>query len=122
MKTRLFISLLVVAMGVIVFSGCQKRSSCNGGIQGHLEVLDEPYETDPNFFYVSNVKVTANFYDSNNRIYFITGKVPKKISHNSLVTAKIHVVDPGEEYDSKPHYAQPLAHVYKLDCICIDEE
>ena len=85
MKSRLFISLLVVAMGVIVFSGCQKRSSCNGGIQGHLEVLDEPYETDPNFFYVSNVKVTANFYDSNNRIYFITGKVPKKISKKYLI-------------------------------------
>ena len=25
MKTRLFISLFVVAMGVIVFSGCQKK-------------------------------------------------------------------------------------------------
>ena len=68
MKSRFFISLLAVAMGMMVFNGCQKRSSCNGGIQGHLEVLDEPYETDPNFFYVSNVKVTANFYDSNNRI------------------------------------------------------
>ena len=32
------------------------------------------------------------------------------------------VYNPGEEYDSKPHYAQPLAEVYKLDCICIDEE
>ena len=28
MKTRLFISLLVVAMGVIAFSGCQKKKSC----------------------------------------------------------------------------------------------
>ena len=121
MKTRLLVSLLVVAMGVIVFSGCQKRSSCDGGIQGHLEVLDEPYETDPNVFCVSNVKITAHFYDSDNHNYRITGKVPKKISPNSLVTAKIHVVDPGEEYDSKPTHSLNVP-VYKLDCICIDEK
>ena len=74
------------------------------------------YSTEKDF------KITAYFNDSDNHIYRITGKVPKKISSNSLVTAKMHIVYPDEEYDSKPHNWQPLAEVYKLDCICIDEE
>lgn len=108
-------------MSMIVLSGCQKRSSCDGGIQGHLEVLDEPYQTGSEFD-EKDFKITAYFNDSDNHIYRITGKVPKKISSNSLVTAKMHIVYPDEEYDSKPHNWQPLAEVYKLDCICIDEE
>jgi len=121
MKARLFISLLVVAMGVIVFSSCQKRSSCDGGIQGHLKVLDEPYQTGSEFA-EKDFKITAYFNDSDNHIYRITGKVPKKISSNSLVTAKMHIVYPDEEFLSKPHPMTIYEPVYKLDCICIDEK
>ena len=118
MKTRLFISLLVVAMGVMAFSGCQKRSSCKGGIQGHLEVLDEPYKTD-SYFYEKNVEITAHFYVSDSNCYSITDKVPNNISKNTLVTAKIHSVYPKER---EIYRTEACKWIYKLDCICIDEE
>lgn len=102
-------------MGMIVLCGCEKQSSCEGEIQGYLQVLDEPYITDSKF-YERNVKITAHFYQNKNHegsFYCITGKVPKKIPSNTLVTAKISSVYPkgGEIY-----HTDASVWIYKLDC------
>ncbi len=111
MKKTFLISLLVGIMGAMILGGCKERASCDGGIQGYLHVLENPYKTDKNF-YKKNVKITAYFYDLDNNFYHITGSVPKNVSPNVLVNAKISSVYPkeGEIY-------QESVWIYKLDCI-----
>ena len=111
MKKTFLISLLIGMMGVIVFSGCKQRSSCEGGVNGYLHVLDKPFRTDTKF-YKKNVKISAIFYDSDTHGYYITGSVPKNVSPNVMVNAKISSVYPkeGEIY-------QESVWIYKLDCI-----
>lgn len=113
MKKTFLISLLVGIMGVIVFSGCKQRSSCEGGVNGYLHVLDKPFRTDTKF-YRKNVKISAIFYDSDTHGYYITGSVPKNVSPNVLVNAKISSVYPkeGEIIHEDLSY-----WIYKLDCI-----
>lgn len=121
MKKSIFISILVAAMGVVVLSGCQKKSSCEGGMQGYLQVLDEPYKTGPGF-YTEDVKITAHFYQNKNLEgyhYCITGNVPKRLSPNDLVIVKLSVVYPDED---QPHPMTIYIPIYKLDCYCIEKE
>ena len=123
MKSRIFISLLLAAMGVMMLNGCQIKSSCEGcegGMQGYLQILDEPYKTDSRY-YKEGVKITAHFYINKNQegpVYCITGKVPRNISPDKLISVKIQEVYPDDEYFSKPHPAIILIPIYKLNCFC----
>ena len=113
MKRHIFILLLIGMMGVVALSGCKQRSSCEGGVNGYLHVLDKPFRTDAKF-YRKNVKISAIFYDSGTHGYYITGSMPKNVSPNVLVNAKISSVYPKE--DEIIH--EDLSYwIYKLDCI-----
>lgn len=120
MKRTLIISLLVAAMGMIMLSGCQKKSSCEGcegGISGYLQVLDKPYKTDSHFF-KENVKITAHFYQNKNlegHCYCITGKVPHNISSDEFISVKIQQVYPDPE---SVELHVNLIPIYKLNCFC----
>lgn len=113
MKKSILISLLVGIMGAMILGGCKERASCDGGIQGYLHVLDKPFRTDTKF-YRKNVKISAIFYDSDTHGYYITGSVPKNVSPNVLINAKISSVYPkeGEIIHEDLSY-----WIYKLDCI-----
>ena len=121
MKSRILISLLVAAMGMMMLSGCQKESSCDGGTQGHLLVLDKPYKTNfgPHF---KDIKVSAYFYDTNENMYYIIGKVPKKLSYQSLVQAKLRGypdVAPKTDGPVTADYTGET-YFYDLECICTE--
>lgn len=111
MKRNILLSLLIGMMGVIVLNGCKQRSSCEGGVNGYLHVLDKPFRTDTKF-YRKNVKISAIFYDSDTHGYYITGSVPKNVSPNVMVNAKISSV-----YPKEGKIYQESVWIYKLDCI-----
>ena len=121
MKSRFFISLLVVAMGVIVLSGCQKRSSCEGYNPGYLLVLPEPYESKiEDGFFKDGVKITAHFYQDG-WCRYITGKVPKNINPNAISHVKLKCYYPKSDivlHDAESNYfGGPNKYIYKLVCI-----
>ena len=121
MKKNILISLLVGIIGAIALGGCKKNSSCDGGTQGHLLVLDKPYKTNfgPHF---KDIKVTAYFYDTDENMYYIIGKVPRKIPYQSLVQAKLRGypdVAPKTEGPVTADYTGET-YFYDLECICTE--
>lgn len=120
MKKSILISLLIAAMGVMMLNGCQIKSSCEGcegGMQGYLQILDEPYKTDSRF-YKEGVKITAHFYVNKNHegpVYYITGEVPKRLSPNDLVSVKLSSVYPE---DGGIIHEDLSVWIYKLNCFC----
>mgnify|MGYP003414431326 FL=1 len=107
-------------MGVMMLNGCQIKSSCEGcegGMQGYLQILDEPYKTDSRF-YKEGVKITAHFYINKNQegpVYCITGKVPRNISPDKLISVKIQEVYPE---DGGIIHEDLSVWIYKLNCFC----
>ena len=91
MKTRLFISLLVVAMGVMIFSGCTKYSecSCENIFDGYLYLIQkEVYDCYSGSYVTTSAilseipisdseKQNINEYDSNIRCVY--GNLPRKV-------------------------------------------
>ena len=120
MKRNIFISLLIGMMGVIALIGCEKQSSCECGIQGHLKVLDEPYKANfGNHF--TDIKITAFFYDMEGNMFYITGKTPKNNSYSTIVSAKLNGYQ-----DTPPQIDGPVTadytgevYFYSLDCISV---
>lgn len=116
MKKSILISLLVAAMGMMMLSGCQKRSSCNGYNPGYLHVLNEPYESkiDDGFF-KDGVKITAHFHQDG-WCGYITGKVPKNISPNVISHVKLRNYYPKTDVVLY-NLDGPYKCIYKIVCI-----
>ena len=91
MKTRLLVSLLVAAMGVMVFSGCTKYSecSCENIFDGYLYLIQKKVYDCYSGSYVTtsailskipisnSEKQNINEYDSNIRCVY--GYLPRKV-------------------------------------------
>ena len=89
MKSRFFILLLVVAMGVIVFSGCKKKYTTTDSIKnqiiGKWECSDSRYcQKDNNItlsFNIDNVIINVN---TDSRCVFNNGDYKYNISEDTL--------------------------------------
>ena len=120
MKKSVLLSLLIGMMGVMAFVGCEKQSSCECGIQGHLKVLDEPYKADfGNHF--KDIKITAYFYDLDGNMYYITGKTPRKISYSTIVTVKLKDYPDIPSQTEGPVTADYTGEVFFYSLECINE-
>lgn len=127
MKTRLFISLLVVAMGVMIFSGCTKYSecSCENIFDGYLYLIQKKVydcysgSTVTTSAILSEISISdsekqqINEYDQN--ILCVYGNLPRKVKDMDGCKVRCCI---SQKKKSRPRIIEGTGvPVYTINCI-----
>lgn len=121
MKNTFIISLLIAMMGMIVFNGCQKHSSCEcedmkvGYLTSEGSNISMPEEES-----MQTININATFIeDLTSERYAITGHVPSKYIDDEM-NRKVKICLKRMKYRKVKHYqgfAIAGIKFYKISCI-----